>query len=293
MLKRRAISIISLLVLVTLVFVGCDGQAPQTEPQGNEPQGEAKLEGTVTVVGSTSVQPLAQNLADAFESVEPGIKVDIQGVGSSAGVKAAHEGTANIGTASRELKSAEEEWGLTKHVIARDGIAVVVHPSNSVSDLSQETITKIFKGEIKNWKEVGGADKDIIVISREAGSGTRGAFEEIMKLLEKNAEGKKVSVVREDAIFAEGNGAVKANVAKKETAIGYVSLGYLDDSIKALKVDGVDATVENIKSEQYPVARPFLMLTKGEIDAHVKAYLDFIMSDDGQAIVAEKFISVK
>ncbi len=294
MLRRRTMSIISLLVLVVLVFVGCTGQAPQTEtPQTNEPQGEAKLEGTVTVVGSTSVQPLAQNIADAFESVEPGIKVDIQGVGSSAGVKAANEGTANIGTASRELKTEEEEWGLTKHVIARDGIAVVVHPSNTVSDLSQDTITKIFKGEIKNWKEVGGADEDIIVISREAGSGTRGAFEEIMKLLEKNAEGKKVSVVREDAIFADGNGAVKANVAKKETAIGYVSLGYLDDSIKALKVDGVDATVENIKSEKYPVARPFLMLTKGEVDAHVQAYLDFIMSDDGQAIVAEKFISVK
>lgn len=294
---KKILSILLIVVLAMGAFSGCAKEEPVEQPkaekQTEEKQEEPKLEGTVSVVGSTSVTPVAQNLADAFSVVEPGVQIDVQGVGSTAGVKAANDESADVGMASRNLKSAEKEWGLTEHVIAYDGIAVVVHPINKVEDLTGEQVTKIFKGEIKNWKEIGGEDKEILVVSRESGSGTRGAFESIMHLQEKNADGKKVTVVRKDALIAEGNGAVKANIAKKEYSIGYISLSYLDVSVKGLKVDGIDPTIENIKSEKYSVFRPFLMLTKGELSPAAKAYLDFILSDEGQKIVGEKLITVK
>lgn len=270
---------------MAVIFVGCSSKSSDigTKTSGETPT-ETKLQGTVSIIGSTSVQPIAQTLADEFSSIETGIKVDIQGVGSTAGVKAANDGTANIGTASRELKTEEKEWGLTEHVIALDGIAIAIHPENTITDLTKEQAAQIFKGEITNWKEVGGADAEIIVVSREDGSGTRGAFEEILKM-----EGE----LSEKALIAEGNGAVKQNIATKTNAIGYVSLGYLDNSIKALKIDGVEATVANIQSNQYTVSRPFLMLTKGEPTPETKAFLNFIMSSEGQKIVAEDYIPVK
>ncbi len=283
---KKMVALLGLAMIVSMVFIGCGGDASHkggTQNIGGAQQ-ENILEGTVNIIGSTSVQPVAQSLADAFSNVEPGIQVDIQGVGSTAGVKAANDGTANIGTASRELKTEEKEWGLTEHVIAMDGIAIAIHPNNNVADLTKNQAARIFKGEITNWNEVGGADKEIIVVSREDGSGTRGAFEEILGI-----EGQ----LSEKALIGEGNGAVKQNIATKENAIGYVSLGYLDNSIKALSVDGVEATVENIQANKYPVARPFLMLTKSEISSETKAFLDFIMSEEGQKIVGEDYISVK
>lgn len=280
-------NLILVIMAMAVIVVGCSSKPSDTgniaETPKESPQ-ESKLQGTVSIIGSTSVQPIAQTLADEFSSIETGIKVDIQGVGSTAGVKAANDGTANIGTASRELKTEEKEWGLTEHVIALDGIAIAIHPENTVSDLTKEQAAQIFKGEITNWKEVGGADAQIIVVSREDGSGTRGAFEEILKI-----EGE----LSEKALIAEGNGAVKQNIATKTDAIGYVSLGYLDNSIKALKIDGVEATVANIQANQYTVSRPFLMLTKGEPTPETKAFLDFIMSAEGQKIVAEDYIPVK
>ncbi|SCG82562.1 Phosphate-binding protein pstS 1 PBP 1 [Proteiniborus sp. DW1] len=286
--KVKLLSLILVAVLASLAFVGCTSSdandTPSNVQEENQNESKSLLKGTINIIGSTSVQPLTQKLADVFASVEPGIQIDIQGVGSTAGVKAANDGTADIGTASRELKSEEKEWGLTEHVIARDGIAIAVNPSNSVSDLTTEQAAKIFKGEITNWKEVGGEDREIIVISREAGSGTRGAFDEILGIKE---------TLSEKALVAEGNGAVKQNIATKQAAIGYVSLGYIDDSIKALKIDGVEPTVETIQANEYPVARPFLMLTKGELSPEVKAFIDFIMSSEGQKIVGEGYIPVK
>lgn len=293
--KAKLISLILALVMVSVVFVGCSGSNTKVTPQDGvkaqqeqenkaEAPQENRLTGTINVIGSTSVQPLAQSLADAFASVETGVKVDIQGVGSTAGVKAADDGTADIGTSSRELKPEEKEWNLTEHVIAKDGIAVIVHPNNTASNLTKEQVSQIFSGEITNWSQVGGLDKEIVVVSREEGSGTRGAFEEILKI-----EG----ILSEKALIAEGNGAVKQNIATKEDAIGYVSLGYLDDSIQAVSVDGVEATDENILASKYPIARPFLMLTKGELKPEVKAFLDFIMSSEGQKIVSEDYIPVK
>jgi phosphate transport system substrate-binding protein len=289
--KKRILSVI-LGVSLVVALVGCgsnDGVNNNTNNVGEETSVESKLEGTVAVVGSTSVQPIAQELADAFAEIEPGIQVDIQGVGSSAGIKAANEGTADIGTSSRELKEEEKAYGLTEHIIAYDGIAVAVSSNNGVENLTTEQIAKIFKGEITNWSEVGGADAEILVVSREDGSGTRGAFEELVKLLDEN----DVSLVKADALIADGNGAVKANVASKDNAIGYVSLCYLDDTLKAVKVDDVEASVENIKDGTYKISRPFLMLTNGEVGDVAQAYLDFIMSDVGQEIVGESLITIK
>lgn len=287
-----------LLVLVLVVvlsmglFAGCGQKGTTSVESGTDNTEASGLKGTLAVVGSTSVTPVAQKLADAFKEIEPGIQIDIQGVGSTAGVKSVNDGSANVGMSSRELKEGEKEWQITEHVIAYDGIAIVVNPLNSLEALSSEQATRIFKGEITNWKELGGADKEIIVVSREAGSGTRGAFEEIVNLEEKNSEGKKVSVVTKDALIADGNGAVKANVASKEFAIGYVSLSYLDESVKGLIIDGAEPTVEAILATDYKISRPFLMLTKGDISPETQKYLDFIMSEAGQTIVSEKLIPI-
>jgi len=283
---KKRISKLSVVLISALclsgIFTGC-GVTPST-PNGTN--------GKLSIVGSTSVQPLAQELADAYTAKNKDVKIDVQGVGSTAGIKAINDGTCDIGTSSRELKTEEKAWKLTEHIIALDGIAVVVNPKNSVSEISKEQITKIFKGEIKNWKELGGIDKEIIVVSREAGSGTRGAFDELLKIEEKK-DGKTTSYLKADALIAEGNGSVKANIASKENAIGYISLGFLDNSLKALKVDGVEATVANVKNKSYPISRPFIMLTKGEENATVKSFLEYIKGDEGQKIVSEKYISIK
>ncbi|MFA9398066.1 MAG: phosphate ABC transporter substrate-binding protein [Clostridiaceae bacterium] len=282
--KNIKILISGLAVVLSLgLFAGCGTTSTDTDSSASD-----KLEGTVSVVGSTSVQPLAQAIADEFESVEPGIKIDIQGVGSTAGVTAIHDGTCDIGTASRKLKGNETGYGLDEHIIAYDGIGVVVNPSNKVSDLTTEQIKDIFEGKITNWSEVGGADDDILVVSREDGSGTRGAFEELMELIDSD----KVSTVVANALIADSNGAVKANIASKENAIGYMSLGMIDDSVKKTMVDGIEATDANIIAGEYNVSRPFLMLTNGEVNEITQAYLDFIMSDAGQKIVSEEYITV-
>ncbi|MBW4828921.1 MAG: phosphate ABC transporter substrate-binding protein [Clostridiaceae bacterium] len=274
---KRVVLILSLVLMVSVVVAGCTNNSKEAEGT------DSKLEGIISIVGSTSVTPLAEELGQEFSNKNPEIKVDVQGVGSTAGIKAIIDETADVGISSRDLKDEEKESKIKEHIIAYDGIVVVVHPENSVEDLDMDTINKIFTGEIKNWKEVGGEDEEILIVSREEGSGTRGAFEEILEL----------DSVREDALIAEGNGAVKANIASKKNSIGYISLSYLDDSIIGLKIDGIEGTVENIKSGKYKVSRPFLMLTNGEEGPLVKEFLDFVLSEEGQKIVGEKQITVK
>lgn len=265
-------------VLSVGVLAGCGAKEESSEATQTESGSK------IVLVGSTSVDPLAQKLAEAYKVSNPGVEIEIQAVGSSAGIKAAIDGSASIGMSSRELKEEEIAEGVTPHVICKDGIAVAINPENPVQNLTKEQVQKIFLGEIKNWKEVGGNDEEIIVVSRESGSGTRGAFEEILKI-EKEVEGKKISGLVENALQAEGTGAVKANVASKSNAIGYVSLGYIDETIKTVQVDGVDATAENILSGTYPVARPFVLVTKGDVSEIDQAFLDFVMSSEGQAEV--------
>ena len=278
------------LCILAMAFsmTACSGSSTTDENAGNgtttEAEGTEGTTGTVSVVGSTTVQPVAQSIADEFASVEPGISVEVQGIGSSAGIKAAIDGTADIGASSRELKEEEKSTGITEHVLAYDGIAVVVNKENTVKDLDSETVKKIFEGEITNWSEVGGNDEDIIVISRESGSGTRDAFEEMMELTEE-VDGATVPTLREDALICEGNGSVKASVASKTNAIAYLSLGYVDDAMNTVSIDGV------VPSE-YKISRPLLLVTKGEISEAAQKYLDYCL-DEGQTIVSESYISIK
>lgn len=278
--NKKIMALAMTAVLTVGMLAGC-GSKEESSEAATTP---AESGGKIVLVGSTSVDPLAQKLAESYKASNPGVEIEIQAVGSSAGIKAAIDGSATIGMSSRELKEEEISEGVTPHVICKDGIAVVVNPANPVQNLTKEQVQKIFLGEIKNWKEVGGNDEEILVVSRESGSGTRGAFEEILKI-EKEVEGKKVSGLVENALQAEGTGAVKANVASKANSIGYVSLGYIDDTIKTLQVEGVDATAENIVSGTYPVARPFVLVTKGEVSPVDQAFLDFVMSSEGQAEV--------
>lgn len=279
--KTAALSLC--LFLTGILFTGCASTSAEMGTDG----GAAKL----TIIGSTSVHPLMEELTAEFKKTNP-LKLELQGVGSSAGIKQAKDGTAEIGMSSRPLNTEEQTWGLEETVIALDGIAIVVHPHNPVSNLSKEQAAKIFKGEITNWREVGGPDKNIIVISRESGSGTRGALEEILGLSEKQ-NGKTFSLTRADALVNNSNGSVKAGVAGKDAAIGYLSLGSLDSSVKSLAIDQVPATEENVKNQTYSVSRPFLLLTKGAPAGEARALIDFILSEEGQKIVSETFVRIR
>lgn len=244
----------------------------------------AGVEGTVTIAGSTSVQPLSEELAAVFMDQNPEARVEVAGGGSGAGVTAAQENAADFGAASREIK--EDETGIIDTVIAIDGIAVIVNPDNPVADVALEDITKIFSGEITNWSEVGGEDADIVVVSREDGSGTRDAFTEIVL---GDAE------LVETALIQNSTGAVAETVSNDINAIGYISVGSLNDSVKGLAVDGAEPTAEDIKSGAYPVSRPFNYVHNESepLSDVAQAFLDFILSEEGQKIVEEQgFISV-
>ena len=213
------------------------------------------LSGSISMVGSTSMEKLANALSEAFMEEHPDVTVTAEFVGSGAGIEAVTNGTTDIGNSSRSLKDEEKAAGVVENVVAIDGIAVCVDPANEVADLTKEQLTNIYNGTVTNWKEVGGADEPIIVIGREAGSGTRGAFEELVDLV----DGCKY------ANELDSTGAVIAKVASTPGAIGYASLDALDDSVKALSLEGVEATAENIKAGNYFLSRPFVMATKGEI----------------------------
>lgn len=240
----------------------------------------ADLSGSISMVGSTSMEKLANALSEAFMEKYPDVTVTAEFVGSGAGVEAVTNGTADIGNSSRSLKDEEKAAGVVENVVAIDGIAVCVDPANEVADLTKEQLTNIYNGTITNWKEVGGADEPIIVIGREAGSGTRGAFEELVDLKDACKYANEL----------DSTGAVIAKVASTPGAIGYASLDALDDSVKALSLEGVEATAENIKAGNYFLSRPFVMATKGEISEQndlVQAWFDYVMGDEGQQIASE------
>ena len=238
------------------------------------------LSGSISMVGSTSMEKLANALSEAFMEEHPDVTVTAEFVGSGAGIEAVTNGTTDIGNSSRSLKDEEKAAGVVENVVAIDGIAVCVDPANEVANLTKEQLTNIYNGTVTNWKEVGGADEPIIVIGREAGSGTRGAFEELVDLV----DGCKY------ANELDSTGAVIAKVASTPGAIGYASLDALDDSVKALSLEGVEATAENIKAGNYFLSRPFVMATKGEISEQndlVQAWFDFVLGDEGQQVASE------
>jgi phosphate transport system substrate-binding protein len=237
----------------------------------------------ITVAGSTSVQPFADKWAEVYMEENPGKIVNIQGGGSSAGIQATKSGACNIGTSSRDLKT--EEKDLTEIVVARDGLAIIVHPLNSIDNLTIEQVKGIFNGKIRNWQELGGIDKLITVVTREEGSGTRGAFQELVM---------KKDRVAKSAIVQDSNGTVREIVAGDPNAIGYISLGLVNNKVRALKLNGVPATDENIISKKYRLVRPFLFVTKGEPTPACQGFIDFVRSAEGQKLVSEEgLISIK
>jgi phosphate transport system substrate-binding protein len=282
---RRTISlvIVGFMLVAAITVAGCGSNSEEKAQQtGNE-----GLSGKLTIAGSTSVQPFSEVLAEEFMLIYPQADISVQGGGSSQGVKAAVSGAADIGAASRELKEEEmtENPDLLVTRIALDGVAVVVHPSNSIQDLSREEVKNIYAGNIKNWKELGGEDAPITVVSREDGSGTRDAFVSVVMDEEEIAA---------SAIIQNSNGAVKTAVAGDPNAIGYVSLAVVDSDIKALNIEGAAPSVENIKDGTYKISRSFNYITKGEATGLGKAFIDFVLSEEGQGIIVDEgAISVK
>ena len=254
-------------------------EAAATEAAATEAQAaNADLSGSISMVGSTSMEKLANAVSEAFMEKYPKVTVTAEFVGSGAGIEAVTNGTADIGNSSRNLKDEEKANGVTENIVAIDGIAVVVDPANTVEDLTKDQLTSIYDGSVTNWKDVGGNDAPIVVVGREAGSGTRGAFEELLKLEDACKYSNEL----------DSTGAVMAKVASTPGSIGYVSLDVLDDTVKAVKLDGAEPTEENIKAGKYFLSRPFVMATKGEISEQsdlVKALFDFIYSDEGSELV--------
>jgi phosphate transport system substrate-binding protein len=287
MFKKRGLIALVLILALSLV-VGCNKQENQEAPQGkiNE-QEEATLSGNLKLAGSTSVQPLAEELAMRFMELNRDVRIDIAGGGSGAGIESAVNGAADIGMASREVKDSEKAANPTLKpiIIAQDGIAVIVSNANSINGLSLEQVKDIFSGKITNWKDLGGKDANITVVNREEGSGTRGAFEEIV--LGDNKFTDKAAI-------QNSTGAVKTAVSADENAIGYISMGSMSDDVKGLKIGGIEPTTDNVKSNQYPIARPFNFLVSGEAEGLATAFIDWVMDNEAQKIIVENgFISVK
>ena len=274
--KNNIKKIATLFVAATVMIGGltaCGGNA-----QGDNANGA--VSGKVTLAGSTSMEKLANALSEGFMTANPGVTVSVEFNGSSAGVEQMLAGTVEIGNASRNLKDSELSEGAVENVVAIDGIAVIVDTENAVNDITTENLTKIYKGEITNWSELGGANQPIVVIGREAGSGTRGAFEELLEIEDMCAYAQEL----------DSTGTVMANVAATPGAIGYVSLDVLDDSVIAVAVDGVAASEENIVAGNYSLSRPFVMATKGEITQQselVQAFFAYIESEEGKAIIKQ------
>ena len=238
----------------------------------------AWAEGTVSTDGSTSMEKVIGALGESFMDLNPGVTFTYNPTGSGSGITAVQEGRCDIGLSSRSLKDEEKANGLTETVLAYDGIAIIVHPDNPVADLSLETIAKIYTGEITNWKDVGGEDAEIVVIGREAGSGTRDGFETI-------TDTKDACQLRQELT---STGDVITAVSQNPAAIGYASLAAVKDTVKAVTVDGVAPTEETVKDGTYTVQRPFVLVTKDGVDLSetAQAFFDYATSADAAPIIA-------
>lgn len=250
---------------------------------GSSGSAVAELKGSLKMSGSTSVQPLAEELTQVFMKENPKVQITVTGGGSGVGIQDAADGKVNIGNVSRDLKDSDPK-GLVATTIARDAVVIVVNPKNPVGVLTTEQVKKIFTGAITNWKEIGGKNAPILVNSRTAPSGTFDFFKE--KFL---GEENVVATAKQHA----SNGLVRQAVAANENAVGFISMGFVDSSVKAPKLDGVEPTLENAKNGTYKVIRPFVMVTKGNPTGLAKSFLDFVLSSEGQSIVKKEYISIQ
>ena len=293
--KNRVKKMMAILTAATMVAAGVMGcgssdtnadannsndNTTQTESQAtdNNTADNTDLNGSVTLAGSTSMEKLANAMNEAFMEKYPNVSATAEFTGSSAGIESLAAGSVDIGDASRALSDDEKGQGIVENIVAIDGIAVITDTDNTITDIKSEDLAKVYTGEITNWKDLGGKDEQIVVIGREAGSGTRDAFEELMD-------------VKDSCKYAQeldSTGAVLAKVAATPGAIGYVSLDVLDDTVNGLQINSVEPTEENILAGTYVLQRPFVMATKGEIaeqSKQVQAYFDFINSEDGQNVI--------
>ncbi len=229
---------------------------------------------TITIAGSTSVMPFSEKLAEHFMIDKKDINVDVQGGGSTAGIQATINRTVDLGMSSRELK--DDEKILNRIVICHDGIAVVVNRDNPVTALSLEQIRGIFSGKISNWRQLGWVNRKIDAVSREEGSGTRGAFEELIM---------KDKEIADATMVQDSNGSVKEVVATDPYAIGYISMGLVDEKVTPVSIDGVPPSIKTIKSGKYRIVRPFLYLTYGKPNVKAEQFIDYVLSKDGQRML--------
>ena len=286
--KKRIMGIVLTAVILAAALSGCGSNtaapaastAPSAAPEAVESTApEAKLSGSVSTDGSTSMEKVIGALGEAFTEANPDVNFTYNPTGSGSGITAVSEGRCDIGLSSRNLKDEEAAKGLKATVLALDGIAVIVNPENPVSELSLEQIAKIYTGEITNWSELGGNDAEIVVIGREAGSGTRDGFESITKTAD-------ACVYRQELT---STGDVITTVAQNPDAIGYASLASIGDTVKALVVEGVAPSEETVKDGSYLVQRPFVLVTREgeELSEAAQAFFDYITSADAASIIAD------
>ena len=269
---KRIICLLTAIMLIVCAITGCgaNGNSETGASGNNAPK-------SVATDGSTSMNKVIGALGEAFEA-ETGTTVTYNATGSGAGIQAVQEGRCDIGLASRNLKDAEKESGLEETILAYDGIAIIVNPANPVGNLDVETIAKIYTGEIKNWKEIGGNDAEIVLIGREAGSGTRSGFEEITDTEDKCQYRQELT----------STGDVITTVASNPNAIGYASLASVKDTVKALKVDGVSPSEATIKDGSYVIQRPFILVTKKDtaLSESAQKFFNFMTSEAANEIIS-------
>ncbi|KSU87173.1 MULTISPECIES: phosphate ABC transporter substrate-binding protein [Priestia] len=271
LIRKTAIGLLVLSFVTTLAACGSSDTSSENSSGGSNY--------TLAISGSTSVGPLAEKLAAKYEE-KNNINIEINQIGSSAGITNATSGVSEIGMSSRDLKEEEKATGLKEHIIAYDGIVVITHPTNKVKNLSTEEVKKIFTGEITNWKELGGEDMEIVVVSREDGSGSRDAFQEIV--------GYSSGELIKNAIVASGNGNIKTTVATNKHAVGFVSFEYIDESVATLNINGVQPTADNVLQQKYSLSRPFLFVNKQEtLSEEGQKFIDYILSPEGQKIASD------
>lgn len=278
--KKLQITVTSFLVMIILVASsGCKPITPNNS-------GSSELNGKILITGSTSFLDLMDALGESFTETHMKVSIDVQAGGSSVGIKDSMNKLNDIGMSSRELKTDGSEEGLNATVIAVEAIAVIVNAKNPIQNLSKDQITSIFKGDIKNWKDVGGTNAAITVFNRESSSGTRGAFGELMKI-EKSGTGG-YNYFTKSAVTLDSTGKILSGVSADENAIGYIGLGSVDSSVRALSIDNITPDLANIKADKYILKRPLLLLTNKSVQNQlVKEFIDYVTSSNGEKIVGE------
>lgn len=290
--KKKILSLLVAASMMTFGLAGCGStdtgntdassdanQSTDTTTDAGTSDASSDLSGAISLAGSTSMEKLCEALSESFMEKYPNISVTVEYTGSGAGLESLAAGSVDIGNASRHLKEEETSAGAVENVVAIDGIAVITDKDNEVTDVSAEDLANIYKGEITNWSELGGQDEAIVVIGREAGSGTRDAFEELLDVADACQYAQEL----------DSTGGVLAKVAATPGAIGYVSLDVVDDTIQTVSLDGVAPTEENILAGDYLLSRPFVMATNGEISEQnelVQTWFDYVNSEDGKNVIS-------